>query len=100
MDTKDKTSIIEDLAKRQVVEDIIQNVVGEMGADEQDLAQDIYVDLLNKDEEKIVSMSPRELKYFVSRMVMNNVASKTSPFYYKYRKNSKYVNIEDIKDVV
>ena len=95
-----KAEIIENLAKQQVVEDIILNIVGEIGADEQDLIQDIYLDLLNKDEEKITSMNDKELRYFIARMAVNNIASKTSPYYYKYKKNTRYTTLEEIQDKV
>lgn len=95
-----KNDIIGELARQQVVEDIILNIVGEVGADEQDLAQDIYLDLLSKDEDKITSMTDKELRYFVSRMVMNNVCSKTSPFYYKYKKNTRYTTLDEIQDKI
>lgn len=95
-----KDEVIEELSRNKVVEEIILNVAGEMGFDEKDLAQDIYLDLLNKDEEKLIHMSDKELKYFLARIVVNNICSKTSPFYYKYKKNTHYTTIDEIKDKV
>lgn len=95
-----KDEVIEEFAKERIVESIVENINGYIGDDEQDLIQDIYLDLLNKDEEKIAGMPKKELRYFIARMVINNIQSVNSPFYYKYKKNTHYINIDDIKDKV
>lgn len=88
MDKKDKSSIIEKLAKDKVIEDFILNITGVLGEDERDLAQDLYLDLMNKDEELIQKMDgDGSIKYFISRMVTNNIRSKNSRYYYRYKKN-------------
>ena len=56
----------------------------------EDLEQDIYIALLEKDEHIIKSLYEcDELKYYIARMVTNNLLSTTSPYYYKYRRYSK-----------
>lgn len=99
----DKYSIISELADNKAIEEMILNVKGVMEDDEQDLAQDLYCDLLSKDDELIESLyEKKQLKWFVARMVCNNINSVNSPYYYKYKKDklsrvelSKALNIPD-----
>lgn len=83
-----KTSIVDDLAKNKVVETIIQNITKGSTMDTlKDLAQDIYIDLLQKEEKKLVKMyEKKELKYFITKMVTNNVFSSNSPYYMQYKR--------------
>lgn len=79
--------IIEKIAKEKLVEEICNNIAKD---DDfvQDLCQDIYIELLAKPPEKIEELyKKKQLKYFIIRMVSNNFNSKTSRFYYKYKKN-------------
>ncbi len=96
-----KNEIVELIAKERMIEDIILNIKGEISSNEQDLAQDLYLSLLDKEEEKIVQLYERgELRWFVTRMVVNNLKSVNSRFYYNYLKNTDYINIDDIRDKV
>ena len=49
-----------------------------------DLAQDIYVSLLEK-QDRIEAMHTEEQLLYIQRMVFNNLKSKTSRYHYKYR---------------
>ena len=94
-----KNEIVELIAKDRVIENIILNIVGETNANHQDLAQDLYISLLEKEESKIVEMyNNNELRWFITRMVVNNIKSVNSRFYYNYLKNTDYVNIDDVRD--
>lgn len=97
-----KHGIIEELAKNKTVEEIITNVGGEDYPDADDLAQDLYLDLMMKDEELIQHLyEEKTLKFFISRMVVNNIRSKNSPFFYRYKKDSlNKVDINDVKDKI
>ena len=92
-----KQSIIGQLAKDKTVEGIIQNIAKENDEDYKDLAQDIYMELLEKDEETIEGLyEKKQLNFYLTRMVINNIQSKTSRFFYKYRKNKiNQVPIDD-----
>lgn len=98
----DKHGIIGELAKNKTVEEIITNVGGEDYLDADDLAQDLYLDLLSKDDELIQKLyQENTLKFFISRMVVNNIRSKNSPFFYRYKKdNLNKVDINDVKDKI
>ena len=86
-------TIIETLAKERTVETIIENVAKKpIGQDInlQDLSQDIYLSLMEKPAEKIQDMWDNGgLRFFITRMVINNLKSKNSRYYYNYIKDSK-----------
>ena len=85
----DKNDIIASLAKKKAVEEIIENIAGTSDPDLSDLAQDLYLDLLKKDEARLREMNENgSLQFFLTRMVLNNLHSKNSPYYYKYKKNN------------
>lgn len=54
----------------------------------EDLKQELFIVLCEMDEEKLIEISEkRQLKFYAVRIMLNLIQSKTSPFYYKYRKN-------------
>lgn len=82
-------SIVNDLAKRKVIEHIVKRYNNDSPYIE-DLCQDLYLDLLNKDEALIVGLYERkQLDYFICKMVSNNINSTTSSFYKSYQKYRK-----------
>ena len=91
-------AIIALLAKQRVIEQLVQSLTQSPYKD--DLCQDLYVDLLNKDENLITGMYYRgELLYFIRRMVSNNINSTTSPFYQKYERfRNLSTDLNDIND--
>ena len=91
-------AIVALLAKQRVIEQLVQSLTQSPYKD--DLCQDLYIDLLNKDENLIIGMYYRgELLYFIRRMVSNNINSTTSPFYQKYeRYRNRSTDLNDIKD--
>lgn len=83
----DKHGIIGELAKNKVIEEMITNIKGVFTEDEQELAQDLYLDLMNKEEDLIKKLyDENTLKFFVARMVCNQINSVNSPYYYKYKR--------------
>jgi len=85
---KGKYEIIEELAGNKTIEEIIGNVAQNPSDDTlKDLAQMLYEDLLMKDEAKIVQLyETQQLQYFLTRMVLNSINSKTSRYYYAFKK--------------
>lgn len=83
-----KFEIVEELAQNKTIEDIIGNIAQNPQDDTlKDLAQMLYEDLLMKDEDKIVQLYESEqLQYFITRMVLNSINSKTSRYYYLFAK--------------
>ena len=90
-----RTEIVNELARRRVVENILGKVAkcpleGEM----YDLCQEVYLTLLQYDERKLSEMYERgELRWFIARIVINQYASATSPFYYLYKR--RYRKLDD-----
>ena len=97
-----KNEIIGIIAKEKVVEQIVSNIAKSADCDDtlKDLSQEIYLDLLSKSEEKIVNLyETNQIRFFVVRMVTNNLFSKNSPFYQTFKKNTNAtVNIDNFKD--
>lgn len=96
--TKSRDEIIAELGKDKVVEEIVHNIAQKKDDTLNDLIQDIYVDLLLKPSEKIEQLyDNNQLKFFITKMVLNNVNSKNSPYYYKYKKF--LMNSEELKNI-
>lgn len=85
----DKYGIIEILAKEKNVEKFIQNTAKTSAPELDDLAQDIYLILLDMEEEKLIQLyDNKQLDYWIARIILNQYFSSTSPFYTKYKKFS------------
>ena len=80
--------VVEYIARSKLIEECIKVVTGGVWRSEyDDLVQDVLVELL--DQEKIVSLYQRgQLKYFIMRIIRNNIQSNTSRFFYRYRRFS------------
>lgn len=79
---------IQELAKNRVVEEIVANVA--QPRDQQlgfldDLANDIYIILLEK-QDQIEQMQENQQRYYIARLVSNQLRSKTSRYHYRYRR--------------
>ena len=95
-----KNEVISIIAKERLVETAIANIAKTNSDTLKDLSQNIYLDLLSKDEEKIVNLyETNQIRFFVVRMVTNNLFSKNSPFYQTFKKNANLtVDIDGLKD--
>lgn len=82
-----KREIVTEIAHSQTVEKMLRTITKDTSQSINDLAQDIYMSLLEKKEEFIVSLyNDNKLKNFISGMITRNYFSKTSPYYKYYRK--------------
>lgn len=89
--------ILEKIATERLVENIISNVTKNVNDEDlNDLAQDVYLTLMEKDEDLLMGIYERgQINYFLTRIILNNINSKTSRFYYIYKKNkAKEIPIE------
>lgn len=80
--------LIEELAKAKIVEEIVANVA--QPRDQQlgfldDLANDIYIILIEK-KDQVEQMPENQQRYYIARMVTNQLRSKTSRYHYRYRR--------------
>lgn len=80
--------VVERVAREGWVEECIKVVTGGVWRSEyNDLVQDILMELL--DQTKIVDLYKKgQLRYYVMRIVRNNLQSATSRFFYRYRRFS------------
>lgn len=80
--------VVELVAKEGWVEECIKVVTGGVWRSEySDLVQDILLELL--DQTKIVDLYKKgQLKFYIMRIIRNNIQSNTSRFYYRYRRFS------------
>ena len=83
-----KEEVVEEIARSKLIQECILIVTGGVWRFEfDDLAQDVLIELL--DQEKIVDLYKKgELKYYIVRVIRNNLQSCTSRFYYRYRRFS------------
>ena len=93
--------IINEIANGGLVEEIIQGVSYskfENTENIKDLAQDIYLQLLQMDTKKLNDLYiKKQLRYWIARIVVNSIHSKTSPYFYTYKKEQmQSVSISDI----
>ena len=83
-----KYEIIDELSKNSTVEKIVNKLVSSSKNRfdfPDDLIQDIYVLLLEKDEDLIVNLYNRgELGFYLLKVARNQLLSKNSPYYQKY----------------
>lgn len=98
----DKYKIIDEISKDKVVEEVVYNIGDRGDEDLKDLIQDIYINLLEKEDNLIETLyNTNQLKYFIIRMVVNNIHSKNSPYYTKYKKDKiNKVKIEELYDKI
>ena len=83
-----KEGVVEYIARSKLIQECILIVTGGVWRSEyDDLSQDVLIELL--DQEKIVGLYQRgQLRYYVMRIVRNNLQSCTSRFFYRYRRFS------------
>lgn len=80
--------LIHEIAKNHIVEKMISKLADASDVRLgflKDLSQDIYVSLLEQ-QERIESIPTEEQLLYIQRMVFNNLKSKTSRYYYNYKR--------------
>lgn len=94
-----KNEVVNIIAKERMVEQICSNIAKSSDDLLNDLVQEIYLDLLQKDEDKIVKLyESNQMRYFITRMIINNLHSTNSPFWCKYKRFTQNMN-EITKDI-
>ena len=93
--------IINEIANGGLVEEIINGVSYskfENTENLKDLTQDIYLQLLQMRTDKLNDLYIKnQLRFWVTRIITNNIHSKTSPYFYTYKKEQmQSVSISDI----
>ena len=77
----------------EYIEEIVKNIA-QVDPDKYDLIQDVALIILEKSPDFISELyDKKQLKYYIARVIMNNLFSTSSPYYCKYK---KYQNTIDI----
>ena len=84
--------IVDELARHKVVETMVRNIArSPLTADLKDLSQMVYEIILEYDEGKIRDLWIHgEIRFFISRIIMNQYYSENSPFYSIFRKFQRH----------
>ena len=80
----------------EYIEEIVNNIA-QTDPDKDDLIQDIALIILEKSPDFILGLyNKKQLKYYITRVIRNNLFSVTSPYYYKYKKYRNTIDIYKI----
>ena len=93
-----KEEIIQELADNNTLYEIVNNITkAPLTEDELDYIQDLYINLLEKDDKVIEELyENKQLKFYITRIILNNLGSVTSQYFYKYKKwATKKQNIDE-----
>lgn len=89
--------MLEQLAKDKVVENLCRNI-GVCSNYIDDLVQEVYLILLEYDQDKLKQIYEKgEINYWLTRIIMNQYCSNTSPFYKKYRKYYDFIDDNNLE---
>lgn len=87
MESSQNNKIVERLAKDKVVEMLLSKYTSFSKPYMKDLVQDIYIELLSKPEWLLMHLTENEeIEYYIRRIIKNQLFSKTSRYYYLYKK--------------
>ena len=80
----------------EYIEEIIKNIAP-ADPDNEDLIQDVALVVLEKPPEFISELYYKnQLKYYIARVIMNNLFSASSPYYFKYKNNRNKLDISKL----
>lgn len=83
-----KSDVLDIIAREHLVDRIVNKLLSSSKNPfdcPEDLIQDVYLLLLQKDEDLIVNLYNKgEIGYYILKVVRNQLLSKNSPYYQKY----------------
>lgn len=83
-------------AAYEYIKEIIKNIAP-ADPDNEDLIQDVALVVLEKPPEFISELYDKgQLKYYIARVIMNNLFSASSPYYCKYKKHRNTLDISKL----
>ena len=91
--------MVEKLARERRVETMVENIAKQpLTADLKDLAQMVYLILLEYDEGKLQDLWEHgQINFFIARVILNQYRSANSPFHKLFRKYGR--RTEDIEAI-
>ena len=93
----DKAQIIEEIARRKVVEQLIRNITHRTDPTMNDLAQIVYEALLKTDEKRITEIYEQgetSVNCYCCAIIRNQYFSDSSQFYYDFKKLLLYEEVK------
>lgn len=76
------------------IQEIVNNICPN-DPDKDDLIQDITLLIIEKPPELISNLyNKKQLKFYIAKIIKNNIFSRTSRYYYLYKKN-KHISYEE-----
>lgn len=95
------TKIFNDIEYDQLIDNIVKNE----DINKDDLKQELFLSLLEKPDDLIIELyEDNRMKFYITRIIINQVYSKQSKYYYQYKKNNKEFNIslsdQDVNDFI
>lgn len=92
-----KAKIIEEIARRRVVEELVRNITHRTDSTMNDLSQMVYEALLKTDEKRIIEIweqGATSVNCYCCAIIRNQYYSDRSAFYYDYKKAVYYEEIK------
>ena len=84
-----KEGVVEYIARSKLIQECILIVTGGVWRSEyDDLTQDLLVEFLDQGKKIVDLYEKNQLRYYVVRVIRNNIQSNTSRFFYRYRRFS------------
>lgn len=97
-----KAQIIEELARRRVVEQLVRNITHRTDSTMDDLAQMVYEALLKTDEKRVIEIYEQgetSVNCYCCAIIRNQYFSDRSAFYYDYRKMVLYEEVKGTQHI-
>ena len=87
----DRSEIVATIARERRVETMVENIAKQpLGPDLKDLAQMVYLILLEYDETKLRDLWENgQMNFFIARIILNQYRSTNSPYYKLFRKYAR-----------
>lgn len=86
-------------AAYEYIQEIVNNICPN-DPDKNDLIQDIALLVIEKPPELISNLyNKKQLRFYIAKIIKNNIFSSTSRYYYTYKKN-KFINYDEAKEKI
>lgn len=95
-----KNKVVEKIFNSQEYEELLIKLVEREHLYKDDFKQELMIILLEMDDDFIINLwTNGRMKFFVTRLILNQIYSSSSPFYKKYRKeNKEMIEADDSTD--
>ena len=98
---KSKYEIVAELANNKLVEKMVCNIAHQsLSEDLKDLAQMVYIILLEYDDDRIIDLyTNKQMHFFIARIIINQFRSSNSPYHLIFRRyQESFVSINNLDD--